>query len=79
MLNLKDYRARKNLYDTDTERFVSEKLWQALPKEINESQALEIFKRMLRPYLLIAAQIIHKLYYKFRIFMLMPHVFNSWL
>ena len=37
-------KARTNLYGIDTVRFVGQKLWQTLPKEIKESQTLEIFK-----------------------------------
>ena len=47
-------KARTNLYGIDTVRFVGQKLWQSVPKEIKESQALDIFKRN-RPYLSIAA------------------------
>ena len=38
-------KARTNLYGIDTARFVGQKLWQSLPKEVKESQTLEIFKR----------------------------------
>ena len=48
-------KARINLYSIDTVRFVGQKLWQTLPKEIKESQAFEISKEMLKPYLFIAA------------------------
>ena len=38
-------RARSSLYGTDTIRFIGQKLWQTLPREIiKESQSLEIFK-----------------------------------
>jgi len=40
--------ARTNLYGIDTVMFVRQKLWQNLPKEIKESQTLEIFKRNIR-------------------------------
>ena len=33
------------MYGIDTVRFVGHKLWQSVPKEIKESQSLEIFKR----------------------------------
>ena len=48
-------KARINLYSIDTVRFVGQKLWQTLPKEIKESQTFEISKEMLKPYLFIAA------------------------
>ena len=41
-------KARTNLYRIDTVRFVGQKLWQTLPKEIKESQTLEIFKRNIK-------------------------------
>ena len=41
-------RARTNLYGIDTIRFVGQKLWQTLPREIKESQSLEIFKRNIK-------------------------------
>ena len=37
-----------NLYGIDTIRFVGQKLWQTLPREIKESQSLEIFKRNIK-------------------------------
>ena len=43
--NLALPRARTNLYGIDTIRFVGQQLWQTLPREIKESQSLEIFKR----------------------------------
>ena len=46
--NLALPRARTNLYGTDTIRFFGQKVWQTLPREIKESQSLEIFKRILR-------------------------------
>ena len=49
-------KASSNLYGIDTARFGGQKSWQSVPKEIKESQAIEIFKRVLRPYLLIAAE-----------------------
>ena len=48
-------KARTNLYGINTVRFVCQKLWQSVPKEIKESQSLDISKEMLRPYLSIAA------------------------
>ena len=51
-------KARTNLYGIDTLRFFGLKLWQSVPKEIKESQSLDIFKRninTIRPYLSIAA------------------------
>ena len=41
-------KARTNLYGIDTVRFVGQKLWQTLRKEIKESQTLEIFKRNIK-------------------------------
>ena len=41
-------RARTNLYGIDTIRFIGQKLWQTLPKEIKESRSLEIFKRNIK-------------------------------
>ena len=41
-------KARTNLYGTDIVSFIGQKLRQILLKEINESQALEIFKRNFR-------------------------------
>ena len=41
--NLTLPRARTNLYGIDTIRLVGKKLWQTLPREIKESQSLEIF------------------------------------
>ena len=46
--NLALPRARTNLYGIDTIRFVGQKLWQTLPREIKESQSLEIFKRNIK-------------------------------
>ena len=37
-------KARTNLYGIDTVRFVDHKVWQSVPKEIKESQSLDIFK-----------------------------------
>ena len=37
--NLALPKARMNLYGIDTVRFVSQKLWQGVPKEIKESQS----------------------------------------
>ena len=37
-------KARTNLYGIDTTRFVGQKLWQNLPKEVKELPTLEIFK-----------------------------------
>jgi len=47
-INLVLPKARTNLYGIDTVRFVGQTLWQNLPKEIKESQTLEIFKRNIR-------------------------------
>ena len=47
-INLVLPKARTNLYGIDTVRFVGQKLWQNLPKEIKESQTMEIFKRNIR-------------------------------
>ena len=41
-------RARSSLYSTDTIRFIGYKLRQILPREIKESQSLEIFKRNIK-------------------------------
>ena len=41
-------KARTNLYGIDTVRFVGQKLWQSVPKEIKESQSLDIFKRNIK-------------------------------
>ena len=41
-------KARTNLYGIDTVRFVGQKLWENLPKEIKESKTLEIFKRNIK-------------------------------
>ena len=46
--NLALPKARTNLYGIDTIRFIGKKLWQTLPKEIKESQSLEIFKRNIK-------------------------------
>ena len=43
--NLALLRARTNLYGIDTISFVGQKLWQTLPRDIKESQSLEISKR----------------------------------
>ena len=43
--NLALPRARTNLYGIDTIRFVGQKLWQTLPREIKKSRSLKIFKR----------------------------------
>ena len=43
--NLVFPKARTNLYGIDTVRFFGQKLWQSVPKEIKESQSLDIFKR----------------------------------
>ena len=42
-------KAKTNLYGIDTSRFIGQKLWQTLPKEVKESQSLEIFKRNISP------------------------------
>ena len=41
-------KAGTNLFGIDTVRLVGQKLWQTLPKEIEESQTLEIFKRNIK-------------------------------
>ena len=41
-------KARTNLYGIDTIRFVGQRLWQNLPKEIKEPPTLEIFKRNIK-------------------------------
>ena len=41
-------KARTNLYGIDIVRFVGQELWQTLPKEIKESQTLDIFKRNIK-------------------------------
>ena len=41
-------KAGTNLYGIDIVRFVGLKLWQGVPKEIKESQTLEIFKRNIK-------------------------------
>ena len=41
-------KARTSLYGIDTVRFVGQKLWQSVPKEIKESQSLDIFKRNIK-------------------------------
>ena len=41
-------KARTNLYGIDTVRFVGQKSWQSMPKEIKESQSLDIFKRNIK-------------------------------
>ena len=41
-------KARTNLCGIDTVKFLGQKLWQNLPKEIKEPQTLEIFKRNIR-------------------------------
>ncbi len=41
-------KARTNQYGIDTIRFIGQKLWQTLPREIKESQSLEIFKRNIK-------------------------------
>ena len=46
--NLALPRARTNLYGIDTISFVGQKLWQTLPREIKESQSMEIFKRNIK-------------------------------
>ena len=46
--NLVFPRARTNFYGIDTIRFIGQKLWQTLPKEMKESQSLEIFKRSIK-------------------------------
>ena len=55
--NLALPRARTNSYGNDTIRFVRQGLWQTLPREIKESQSLEIFKRNIKKLseILIAA------------------------
>ena len=47
--------ARTNLYGIDTVRFVGQKLWQLLRKEIKESQHWRSSKEILMPYLFSAA------------------------
>ena len=46
--NLVLHKATTNLYGIDIVRFVGQKLWQTLPREIKESQTLEIFKRNIK-------------------------------
>ena len=41
-------KTRMNSYGIDTIRFIGQRLWQTLPKEIKESQSLEIFKRTIK-------------------------------
>ena len=41
-------KARTNLYGIDPIRFICQKLWQTLPKEIKESKSLEIFERNIK-------------------------------
>ena len=41
-------KARTKLVGIDTIRFIRQKLWQTLPKEIKESQSLEISKRNIK-------------------------------
>ena len=41
-------KVRTNLYGIDTVRFVGQKLWQSVPKEIKASQSLDIFKRNIK-------------------------------
>ena len=41
-------KARTNLYAIDTIRCIGQKLWQTSPKEIEESQSLEMFKRNIK-------------------------------
>ena len=55
--NLALPRARTNLYGIDTIRFVVQKLWQTLPREIKESQSLEIFKRNIKLSELLTAAV----------------------
>ena len=48
-------KARTNLYGIDTVRLVGQKSWQTLPKEIKESQTLDIFKRNIKAILLVCS------------------------
>ena len=41
-------RARANPHGIDTIRFIGQKLWQTLPKEIKGTQSLGIFKRNIK-------------------------------
>ena len=41
-------KAGTSLYGIDTVRFVGQKLWQTLPRELKESQTLESFKRNIK-------------------------------
>ena len=43
-------KARTNLYGIDTVRFVGQNLWQSVPKEIKETQSLDMFKRNSKLY-----------------------------
>ena len=43
--NLVLLNVRTNLYGIDTVSFAGQKLWQTLPKEIEESQKLEVFEK----------------------------------
>ena len=52
-------KARTNLYGIDTVRFIGQKLWQTLPKEIKESQTLELFKRNIKAIVLCKSSIVH--------------------
>ena len=48
-------KARAKLYGIDTVRFVGQKLWQTLPKEIKSPKHWRTSKNILRPYLFNAA------------------------
>ena len=74
--------ARTNLYGIDTVMFVRQKLWQNLPKEIKESQTLEIFKRNIKAIPLhYNCKIIQKLHCNFRFFIsiFLLYFLYSWL
>ena len=55
--NLALPRSRTNLYGIDTIRFVGQKVWQTLPREIKESQSLEISKEILKLSELLTAAV----------------------
>ena len=74
-------KARTNLYGIDTVRIFGQKLWQTLPKEVNESQTLEIFKRNIKSHTSsLQLQIMQAFYCKFRIFIriLLMYFLYSW-
>ena len=66
--NLALPRATTNLYGIDTIRLVGQKLWQTLPREIKESQSLEIFKRNIKTIRTFdcSCKLCEKFYYKLR-------------